>query len=144
MLVPEEIVVDIGDETFVQRRLVGRGVVFVPEELELNFAQVGFGDTNRAQEGPGYPEHVVSVELFLAVSVEECLVVEVEDFEEENGVGVEQQMCGVVYVEFFIGVGVLWFHMPLELPSFLKSQQAVAKGRMISFSVDSYFFSMRL
>ena len=48
MLVPEEIVVDIGDETFVQSGLVGRGVVFVPEELELNFAQVGLGDANRA------------------------------------------------------------------------------------------------
>ena len=144
MVVPEEIVIDIRDETFVQSGLVVRGVVFVPEELKLNFAQVGSGDSDWSQEGPGYPEHVVFVELFLAVSVEQCLVVEVEDFEEEYGVGVEQQMSWVVYVEFLIDLGVLWFHMPFELPSFLKSQQAVAKGKMMSFSVDSYFFSMRL
>ena len=102
----------------------------------MNFAQVGPGDADWSQEGPGYPEHVVFIELFFAISVEECLVVEVEDFEEEYGVGVEQQMSWIVYVEFFIGGGVLWFHMPLELPSFLKSQQAVAKGKMMSFSVD--------
>ena len=38
VVVPDEIVVDIGDETFVQSWLIDRGVVFVPEELELNFA----------------------------------------------------------------------------------------------------------
>ena len=33
VVVPEKIVIDIRDETFVQSGLVVRGVVFVPEEL---------------------------------------------------------------------------------------------------------------
>jgi len=102
------------------------------------------GHTHRSQKTPSHSVHVVSVVLLLVVFVEQCLVVEIQDLKQEQSVRVEQQLCWVVDVELWVGMKLLWFHSPLELPSWRKSQQEVAKGSSKSFSVDSYLFSILL
>ena len=128
---PEEIIVDVRDEGFVE---IGFGwMVLVGVELELDLAEVRLGHARRPQEAPGHPVQVVAIVLLLVRFVEQGLVVEVEDLEQEEGVRGEQLLRRVVYVEFWVGGGVLWFHSPLELPSSRKSQQLVAKGSSKSF-----------
>lgn len=144
MVVPEEVVVNIGDETLVERRLVGLLVEFVRVQLELNLSHMGLGDAHGSQKTPCYSEHVVSVVLTLIVAIEQGLVVEVQNFKEEESVWVHELRRWVVDIYFCMGERLLWFQTPLELPSCLKSQQAVAKGSRISFSVDSYFLSILL
>jgi hypothetical protein len=142
--VPEKVVVNIGDETLVERRLVGLLVEFVRVQLELNLSHMGLGDAHGSQKTPCYSEHVVFVVLTLIVAIEQGLVVEVQNFKEEESVGVHELRRWVVDIYFCMGGRLLWFQTPLELPSCLKSQQAVAKGSKISFSVDSYFLSILL
>lgn len=60
-------------------------------------------------------------------------MIEIQDFKEDDGVRVEEQMSWIVDIELYLWKVILWFQIPLELPSVLKSQQAVAKGSRISF-----------
>jgi hypothetical protein len=100
MVVPEKVVVYVWDEAFVERGLGALRDVLVGVELELDLAEMGFGHAHRSKETPGHSEHVVAIVLTFVVAVEECLVVEVQDFEEEESVGVEQEVSRVVDIEF--------------------------------------------
>jgi hypothetical protein len=74
--------------------------ILVLIQFQLNLSQMSSRYANRSQVAPGYPKHVIPVVLILLTSVEEGLVVEVQNLEEDEGVWVQQQMSRIVDVEF--------------------------------------------
>jgi hypothetical protein len=139
VVIPEEIVIDIGNEALPACTLC-LPVVFVPIKLELCPAQMSACHSHRSEETPSNAIKVLFVEGIFLVAVEQSLGVKVEQFKKDECIRCEEQVRWVVNEEFCINKEVLWFHTPLELPNVLKSHKAVAKGKMISLSVASYLF----
>ena len=70
MVVPEEIVVDVRNKAFVERRLITRRMIFIVIELELNLAKMGFGYSSGSKKTPSNSKEILSTILILIISIE--------------------------------------------------------------------------
>lgn len=90
VVIPQKVIVDIWDEAFINGGFVGLLIEFIVVKFELNLADMGLGNPYRPQEAPSHAKQIVAVVLVLFVAKDQGLVVKVQDFEQNDGVGVEE------------------------------------------------------
>lgn len=62
---------------------------------------------NRSQKAPGHAIKIVAVVAVLFVSIEQCLMIEIQDLEQKHCIGVHEFLGGVVDEELCFNFAVL-------------------------------------
>ena len=106
MVIPEEIVIDIGNEALPACTLC-LPVVFVPIKLELCPAQMSTCHSHRSEETPSNAIKVLFVEGIFLIAVEQGLGVKVEQFKKDECIRCEEQVRWVINEEFCINKKIL-------------------------------------